>query len=544
MKKTRKLILRVVILAGIGLLGNASLRGQELVPSTAVNPPETKQLPFEQQSAGVSKPLLASFVAVHHDRTNELHMNFRDAPLGLVLDYLSEAAGFIINQTVEVRGNVSAWSKDPLTKEEAVKLLNSVLKKNGYGVLRDGRLLTVVSLESAKTSDLEVVSGNDPQTVEKSDEVVTQIVPIRYANAAQLINNLQVLLPSNASISSNEGANSLILVATKTDIRRMLRIIRALDNSIVTVSSTRIFPVRYADAKQLATVVQQLFTSQGSGQNTGGANNPGQFFGMPGGGPTPPGFGDASGGGSGGASGGASGAMAGKVTAVADERSNSLIVSAAPDQLGTIATMIKQIDQAFTEITEMRLFHLRNADPAELADQLAQLFPDDTKSGANQGQGPILVGGGPPGPGGGFGGPPFGGGFVQDDSTGSAHSRKKGQVLAVADARTSSLLVSAASSLMPQIAKVIDQLDAYGARKEVVKVWDLHNADPNDVNQILQSLFNRNSTMRDNTTANRNSLLGDNNPLTARQTQQLTTTASGSASGNSGSRVGSGGTDP
>ena len=88
---------------------------------------------------------------------------------------------------------------------------------------------------------------------------------------------------------------------------------------------------------------------------------------------------------------------------------------------------------------------------------------------------------------------------------------------------------------MPQIAALIERLDADRGRKEVVGFWDLRNADPQDIKLVLQDLFNRNiSSQSDN-----NVLLGQNNPLTARQTQQQTTTTSGTSklgsSGSSGS---------
>src|SRR5579864_2246768 len=63
--------------------------------------------------------------------TNGLRINFHGAPLNLVLDYLSDAAGFIINKTADVHGTVEVWSKQPVTKDEAVDLLSSVLSKNG-----------------------------------------------------------------------------------------------------------------------------------------------------------------------------------------------------------------------------------------------------------------------------------------------------------------------------------------------------------------------------------------------------------------------------
>jgi general secretion pathway protein D len=463
------------------------------------------------------------------DGTRSLLLNFRSAPLNQVLNYLSDSAGFVINRATDVQGTVDMWSKEPLTKAEAVDLLDSALRKNGCTAIRNGRILTIVSLQDAKTADLKVVSGNDPDAVEKSDEVVTQIIPVRYASASELANNLQPLLPASASFSVNQSANSIILIDTKTDIRRMLRIISALDTSIAQVSSIKIFPLRYADAKELAAVLQQLFSPQGSSQSGGRLNMRAQLFNLPGGdgfgppGPPEPVSGSTGSDGSGGS------VAASKIVAVADDRSNTLIVSADSFFLPTVARLVQQLDRQVNAIAELRIFRLRNAEPAEVADQLSQLFPDD--SGSSAGQNPMVFGfGEPPPPGADLSG--TGTSDVQSNS--SDRKMKQGRVLAVADPRTTSLLVSAATTLMPQIAKIIEQLDASSARKEIVKVYDLQNSDPQDVDQALQDLFNRTITMQNNN--NRNSLLGQNNPLTARQTQQQSSTKTGT--GGSGTSTG------
>lgn len=291
-----------------------------------------------------------------------LRLNFRGAPLNLVLDYLSDAAGFIINKEADVRGTVDVWSKDPLSKDEAVEVLNAVLKKNGYAVTRSGRILTIVTMDTAKTSDLEIVSGSDFNAVEKSAEVVTQIIPVRYANAAQLMANLQILLPTSATLSANESANTLILVATKTDIRRMLKVVTALDTSIASVSSIKVIKLDYADAKQLATEVQQLFAPQSSTQGQGGMNPRAQLFNMfrGGFGGGPGGFG---GGGAGGAGAGTGGSAAGsKVVATADEYSNSLIVLASSELLATITDMVLQsFSKLCSSIPSSRSWRTRGA---------------------------------------------------------------------------------------------------------------------------------------------------------------------------------------
>src|SRR4051812_16296567 len=64
-------------------------------------------------------------VAASSDRS--LRLNFRGVPLDMVLNYLSEAAGFIIVLETEPKGKVDVWSNQPLNKDEAVDLLNTIL---------------------------------------------------------------------------------------------------------------------------------------------------------------------------------------------------------------------------------------------------------------------------------------------------------------------------------------------------------------------------------------------------------------------------------
>lgn len=506
--------LLAALAAGVLSFSSVAQTPQEMPPAA---PPSDAPPPAEPTRAEPAPPPAEEVAnpAAEEKPGEGLQLNFRNAPLNLVLDYLSDAAGFIINKEADVRGTVDVWSKHPISKDEAVELLNSVLRKNGYAVTRNGRILTVITVDSAKTADLEIVSGSDPDEVERSDEVVTQIIPVRHANVTQLMNNLQVLLPTTATLSVNESANSLILVSTKTDIRRMLKIIHALDTSIASVSSIRVFPLQYADARQLATVVQQLFAPAQSGMN---ANNPrAQLFNMFRGGGPP-------GGAPGGSSSGGN-AAASRVVAAADEYSNSLIVSAAQDLMETIAKMVTEVDSPQSDVTELRVFHLVNADPQELADQLLQLFPDETRSssGSNDRSSRFRF---------------FGGGRSGANASSNGTNdrmKKKTRVLAVPDQRTTSLLVSAAAEMMPQIAEMIAQLDSSPAKKEKVSVFELQNADPNDVYQVLQDLFNRNNSMRSSTANRSGSMIGQNNPLTQRATQQQRN--NNSRSGNTSSRV-------
>jgi general secretion pathway protein D len=137
-----------------------------------------------------------------------------------------------------------------------------------------------------------------------------------------------------------------------------------------------------------------------------------------------------------------------------------------------------------------------------MAELFTQLFPDDTRSDANQNQGGFRFNAGR-----GPGGFPFGNNAASSQAGSSDRMKKKGRVSAVADPRTSSVIISAASELMPQIAEMIAQLDSSPAKRQRVFVYSLENADVQQVEQILQDMFQKTTTSRN--TANQNSALAN-----------------------------------
>lgn len=459
-----------------------------------------------------------------------VRLNFRGAPLDMVLNHLSEAAGFIILKETEVEGTVDVWSNQPLNKEEAVDLLNAVLFQNGYAAIRQDRMLRIVSREDAKKRDLPVKSGNDPEKIPRTDEMITQIIPVRYANAVLLTQNLQPLLPDYATLSANESGNALVLTDTQSSIHRMVEIVAALDTSISSISTIRVFPLRYADAKQLAEAVKELFEApEQNNRGRGGRDRREEFFArFRGGGGDRENEGPIITGES------AARSAASRVVAMPDERINALIVAAPDEFIPSIEQLVREVDVSVADITELRVFPLRNSDPVELAELLDELFSD----GEEEEQGREVR----------FRGPFDRGrdrGRNNNEDESSERVKKQSQVVSVADPRTSSLIVSAASTLMPQIADMIEQLDSSTARKQKVYVYPLENADVTQVEQILRDMFERGNMQgnRTRSTANQNSALSN------RQQNQNNLGNSGfnnsgfGAGGGVGGGVGGGGQD-
>ena len=199
---------------------------------------------------------------------NDLNLNFNRAPMDMVLNYLSDAAGFIIVQDTRVSGTVSVTGKH-LTRDEAVNLLNSVLNKNGYAAIRDGRTLTIVDKNEAKTRDIPVKVSNIPSQIPKNDEIVTQIIPIRFVEARQLVSDLQSFVSPQATVVANEAGNSIVITDTQSNIRHLAEIIKAIDDSAEAETEIRVFRLKYASPTDVASELASVFPSGGtSGNNT------------------------------------------------------------------------------------------------------------------------------------------------------------------------------------------------------------------------------------------------------------------------------------
>lgn len=463
----------------------AAVDAQPATPSAAQAAPAQTDAPAAPENGtdapGRTRPAPARATA---NGSQEIRINFRNAPLESVLSYLSEAAGFIIQTPsgTDLKGKVTVWSNQPVTKQEALERLFSALDQNGYTAVTNGRTLLIYNKEDAKKQNIPVRTSNKPEDIPNSDQMVTQIIPVRFIDAVQVSRDLQPLLPDKATMTANQGGNAILITDAQSNIKRMVEIIRALDTAISSVSSVRVFPLKYADSKALAAVLKDLFAPQDTaarGGNTG--QGQGRFFNMMRGGGAG-GFGNRGGGGGGAGDSSASGGRAPspRVVAVAEEYSNSIVVSAPEDQMPLVADVIEQVDTNVEDVTEVKVFRLHYADAQETSDLLNNLF-SDTGSGSGSGfRGGFT-----------FGGRGFGG-FNRGNNAAASQSariQKQTRVMAQPDLRTGSVVVSAARDLMKEIAKMIDELDADPAKKQQVFIYPVQNTDPQQVLSVLQSLF-------------------------------------------------------
>jgi type II secretory pathway component GspD/PulD (secretin) len=362
--------------------------GQEAAPAPSKPIESTVILPKGNAPEAVPSAFTPPALATGGN-SNDLNLNFNHAPLEMILSYLSDAAGFIIVQDTRVNGTVTVVGQH-LTQDEAVDLLNTELNRNNYAAIRNGRTLTIVDKNDAKTRNIPVKTGNNPTNMPNNDEIATWVIPIRFVEARQLVSDLSSFVSPQATIVANEAGNSVVVTDTQSNIRHLAEIIQAVDNSAEAETEIRVFRLKYASPTDVASELGNVFPSSSSSGNQA----PIQFGGRGGG------FG---GGGRGGFGGGGTGgggfnpfaAMLGggtannsqqriqkatQVTAVADSRIQAVIVTAPKDLMEEIAGMMADLDVPSDRDQGVYVFQMMNGDPQQAVQVLQNMFQSSSTS--------------------------------------------------------------------------------------------------------------------------------------------------------------------
>jgi general secretion pathway protein D len=356
-------------------------------------------------------------------------------------------------------------------------------------------VLKVNSIDKTKRANVPVHTGSDPKEIADTDELITQVIPLKGADAMQLKQDLTPLMSADADFTANASSNALIITDTSSNIRRIVEIVASLDTSVADAAEVKVFQLQYANAATAAKLITDVFgeTAHG-GSLQGGRGGFARFFG--GGGP---------GRGRGGGGPGGNEASAGsrkqvKVTASSDDRTNTVVVSGPTAVLPVIEKVIKELDNNPAAEETVFIYKLKNAQALNLEAVLNALFNGTTTgtrgsssasntlqsrrsgtsssstfggSGSRSGSSSSAFGGGlgssrsgsfgggSSGFGGGFGGgsSSFGGRGGVSSSASRTGADLAGQVTIIADPDTNSLLVRTKPQNYERVEKVLKELD-------------------------------------------------------------------------------------
>lgn len=271
------------------------------------------------------------------------------------------------------------------------------------------------------------------------------------------------LASDTIKIISDERTNSLIIAATEENIRMIEEIVGQLDSKSIGVSQLKLFRLRYANAKEVADNLTNLFKAPESPQQQMMRQramwqwwDPAAQAMLEG-----------------------AGAQQG-VRALADTRTNTVLVVATENQMKLVTQIMEELDREMTELLKIKILPLKNAEATALAQTLNQLFQKQTAAAAQSGVGPNV--------------PPWAR-MIFGQAGGGRQPQNQVQATAadiiriVPDVRTNSVIVTAIEENLRMVEELVRQLDSDLIDAIKFKTYPLRYADASEVAAKVQSVL-------------------------------------------------------
>jgi len=190
-----------------------------------------------------------------------ISFDFNGADLKLVIKFVSEISGIDFIVDPRVRGQVTVISPTRIPAKEAYQVLQSILAVQGFTIVPAGRMVKIVPSVEAKQENIRTEVGKEIRKIPPGDVVVTQIIPLEYADASEVRAILTPLASRSQNMTIYPPTNTLILTATSSNIRRLLKIIKEIDVRGPRIER-EVIPLRYASATALSAAVTQAIQKQ------------------------------------------------------------------------------------------------------------------------------------------------------------------------------------------------------------------------------------------------------------------------------------------
>ncbi|MBN8280151.1 MAG: type II secretion system secretin GspD [Gammaproteobacteria bacterium] len=307
--------------------------------------------------------------------------NYKDADIRQVIEAVGEVTGknFILDP--RVKAQVTMLSAAPMTPDAFYEAFLSILSVYGFVAVPAGDVVKI--LPDANVRQMPGAEGEPGGG--RPDDIVTRVIPVQNVAAAQLVPILRPLIPQYGHLAAHPPSNLLIISDRASNVDRMMRIVARIDQSAD--QDYEVIRLEHASSSEIVKIVGAL--NQGAQQAEGG------------GGP--------------------------RVTVVADERTNSVLVTGDKTDRLRYRALITHLDTPLEEGGDTQVRYLRYTDAVELATKLQSQYS--------------------------------GSGAQAAAAKDAAPPAQRGDVSIWADESTNALIITAPPKTMKSMMAVIDKLD-------------------------------------------------------------------------------------
>lgn len=224
----------------------------------------------------------------------------------------------------QVRGRVNVRSYEMLNEQQYYQFFLNVLEVYGFAVVEmDNGVLKVVRNKDAKTSNIPVVSDTHPG---QGDEMVTRVVQVRNVSVRELAPLLRQFSnqAGGGHVVNYDPSNVIMMTGPAAVVNRLVDIIQRVDKA--GDQELEIVKLQYASAPEIVRILESIYKSQGRAEQPD--------FLVP--------------------------------RIVADERTNSVIVSGELQARQRVIELAKRLDSELQTSGNTRVFYLKYAKAEEL----------------------------------------------------------------------------------------------------------------------------------------------------------------------------------
>ncbi len=191
---------------------------------------------------------------------DEITLNLKDADIRALISTVSKFTGknFIIDPRVKAK--VTVVSAETLTPEEVYEVFLSVLQVHGYSAVPTGSVIKIVPEVNAKQGPLAMAAT----AREPGDELITKVIGLDHVPAAQLVPILRPLVPQQGHLAAYNPTNTLIITDYAGNVQRLMRIIAGVDKP--ESDELEVIPLKHASAPELVRIVNSLYPQNAKDQ--------------------------------------------------------------------------------------------------------------------------------------------------------------------------------------------------------------------------------------------------------------------------------------
>ena len=183
-------------------------------------------------------------------------IDFNNVDINVFIKFMSELTGtnFVVDQ--RVKGKVTIISPSKISLTEAYKVFESVLEVHGYTTVRAGEVVKIIPSPDARSKSVETRLRQEASEAE--DKIVTQLIPLKYANVVEIKRLFTPMVSKGSVILAYSPTNTLIITDVYSNIKRLMRILNAIDITGIG-QEISVIPLEFSDATKLVNLLGTIF---------------------------------------------------------------------------------------------------------------------------------------------------------------------------------------------------------------------------------------------------------------------------------------------